>query len=207
MLQVTVALPSGRAECFSVDQGSTVGDLKVLAQQTLQQGFLRLVTTEGRVLDDFQQSLLTAGLQDGDHVTAFVLQPRVVGTSRADLWKDDRGGAFALWFPGGESIITWGHPNCGGDSSAVQSQLKGVQQLQATSCAFAAILADGSVVSWGHPVRGGDSSAVQSQLKGVQEIQATEVAFAAILADGSVVSWGSPVFGGDSSAVQSQLKG
>ena len=74
---------------FSVDQGSTVGDLKVLAHQTLQQEFLRLVTTEGRVLDDFQQSLLTAWLQDGDHVTAFVLQPRVVGTSLADLSNDD----------------------------------------------------------------------------------------------------------------------
>lgn len=66
MLQVTVSLPSGRAECFSVDQGCIVGDLKVLAQQTLQQEFLRLVSTDGRVLDDVPQSLLTAGLQDGD---------------------------------------------------------------------------------------------------------------------------------------------
>ena len=38
------------------------------------------------------------------------------------------------------------------DSSEVQDQLKGVQQVQATSCrAFAAILADGSVVTWGKP--------------------------------------------------------
>ena len=42
---------------------------------------------------------------------------------------------------------------CGGDSSKVQNQLKGVQQVQATKSiffsAFAAILADGSVVTWG----------------------------------------------------------
>ena len=61
----------------------------------------------------------------------------------------------------------------GGDSSAVQDQLKGVQQIQATHGAFAAILEDGSVVTWGDANFGGDSSAVRDQLKGVQQIQAT----------------------------------
>ena len=42
------------------------------------------------------------------------------------------------------------HAGYGGDSSAVRDQLKGVQQIQATSEAFAAILEDGSVVTWGH---------------------------------------------------------
>ena len=37
----------------------------------------------------------------------------------------------------------------GGDSSAVQDQLKIVQQIQASTNAFAAILGDGSVVTWG----------------------------------------------------------
>ena len=37
-----------------------------------------------------------------------------------------------------------------GDSSAVQDKLRGVQQMQATAFAFAAILEDGSVVTWGH---------------------------------------------------------
>ena len=45
--------------------------------------------------------------------------------------------------------MTWGDPDYGGDSSEVQDQLKGVQQIQATDYAFAAILADGSVVTWG----------------------------------------------------------
>ena len=78
--------------------------------------------------------------------------------------------------------MTWGNPDYGGDSSAVQDQLKGVQQVQATSGAFAAILADGSVVTWGDPDYGRDSSEVQDQLKSVQQVQATYGAFVAILA-------------------------
>ena len=80
-----------------------------------------------------------------------------------------------------------------------------MQQVQATSYAFAAILADGSVVTWGKHA-GGDSSDVHDQLKNVQQIQATSFAFAAILADGSVVTWGNPGAGGDISAVQDELQ-
>ena len=47
-------------------------------------------------------------------------------------------------------------------SSAVQGQLKHVQQIQASLRAFAAILGDGSVVTWGPADHGGDSSAVQA---------------------------------------------
>jgi hypothetical protein len=60
--------------------------------------------------------------------------------------------------------VTWGDRNSGGDSSAVQDQLRNVKQVQAADRAFAAILADGSVVTWGRPDCGGDSSAVQDQL-------------------------------------------
>ena len=88
-----------------------------------------------------------------------------------------------------------------------RDQLRGVQQIQATSGAFAAILEDGSVVTWGDADCGGDSSPVRDQLKGVQQIQVTWHAFAAILEDGSVVTWGRAASGGDSSAVQDQLKG
>ena len=98
--------------------------------------------------------------------------------------------------------------NSGGDSSAVQDQLKGVLQIQATEKAFAAILEDGFVAHLGSvQTYGGDSSAVRDQLKGVQQIQATHSAFAATLEDGSVVTWGRAASGGDSSAVQDQLKG
>ena len=66
--------------------------------------------------------------------------------------------------------MTWGYSGGGGDSSAVQDQLVGVQQIQATPQAFAAILADGSVVTWGYVGSGGDSSAVRDQLRGVRQI-------------------------------------
>ena len=100
------------------------------------------------------------------------------------------------------SVVTWGHPKYGGDSSAVQDQLKNVQQIQSTTGEFAAILVDGSVIAWGSPISGGDSSRVQGQLRNVYQIQATNGvgiadpgAFAAILADGSVIAWGSPEHG------------
>ena len=48
-----------------------------------------------------------------------------------------------------ESVVTWGVPDSGGDTSDIQHELKGVQQVQATNCAFAAILAGGSVLPWG----------------------------------------------------------
>ena len=58
-----------------------------------------------------------------------------------------------------------------GDSAAVQNVLKNVQQIQATSRAFAAIVTDGSVVTWGDAEYGGDSGAVHKALKNVQQIQ------------------------------------
>ena len=107
------------------------------------------------------------------------------------------------------SVVTWGASDSGGDNSTVQNQLEGVQQVQAASHAFAAILADGdgSVVTWGLSRSGGGSSEVQDQLKGVEQVQGTFQAFVAILADGSVVTWGTAHAGGESSEVQSQFKG
>ena len=43
-----------------------------------------------------------------------------------------------------------------------------MQQVQATRCAFAAVLEDGSLVAWGDPDSGGDSSAVQDELRDLQ---------------------------------------
>eukprot|EP00435_Cladocopium_sp_Y103_P028096 s2213_g7.t1 len=218
MFQVIVVSASGRSESISLPESSKVGDLKILAQKSFQQGFLRLVTAEGRILVDFSQSLVDAQLEDKDCLTAVAQQATLAATKQIRFGC----GAFALWCCGGSRIVTWGLPHCGGDSAAVQGQLKNVQQVQGTDEAFAAILADGSVqgtdeafaailadgsvVSWGQPDCGGDSSAVQGQLKNVQQVQGTSDAFAAILADGSVVTWGDPHSGGDSSAVQGQLK-
>ena len=189
MIQINVALPNGHA--------STVQDVWTEATQAFGKKHLTLITAKNRVLVNFEQTLKEAEIEDGECLTALVLQPQLAATNSA----------FALWCHGDSPIFTWGNPNYGGDSSAVRDQLRGVQQIQASERAFAAILEDGSVVTWGRAKYGGDSSAVRDQLKGVQQIQAAQWAFAAILKDGSVVTWGERRFGGDSSAARDQLEG
>ena len=201
MLQVYVTLVSGKRNQFSMSQSSKVGDLKCVAQRYFEQGFLKLVTAEGRVLADPMQPLQAAGLQDGEHLTAVAQQAKMVATE----------GAFAIWCHGGR-IVTWGRPDSGGDSSEVQDRLRHVQQVHATSFVFVAILADGSVVTWGdpdvHPDFQWDLSdpTVQDQLRSAKQIQSTRGALAAILVDGSILAEGDSDFGGDSSAVESQLR-
>ena len=82
MLQVTVALPSGSSEKFSIPQSSKVGDLKVLAQKSFQRGFLKLVAADHSLMDP-TVSLQAAGLQDGLHVTAIVLEAQLAATDAA----------------------------------------------------------------------------------------------------------------------------
>ena len=101
------------------------------------------------------------------------------------------------WISGDLGLV--GPEDCGANSSAIQHQLRSVQQIRATSFAFAAILADWSVVTWGDPDESGDSSKVQHKLRRVQHVQSTSGAFATILDNGSVVMWGNPDEGGDSS--------
>ena len=110
----------------------------------------------------------------GDMLTLHVDQVRLNANRRID-----RLSAFAALLGDG-SVVAWGDDYNGGDSSAVQEQLRDVQQIQTSEKAFAAILGDGSVVTWGKANYGGDSSVVQSQLTNVQQIQSSAVAFAAI---------------------------
>eukprot|EP00434_Breviolum_minutum_P043189 symbB.v1.2.038485.t1/scaffold6011.1/size21767/1 len=197
MIQIHVVLPNGHAELFTLLPSSTVQEVRTKAERAFEKKYLKLITAKNRVLVDPNTTLEEAEIQDGECLTALVLQPELAAT----------GHAFALWCQGYSTIVTWGDAHCGSDSSSVQDRVRGVQQVQGTYAAFAAILADGSVVTWGDADHGGDSSAVRDQLKGVQQIQATERAFAAILEDGSVVTWGLATYGGDSSAIRDQLKG
>ena len=69
--------------------------------------------------------------------------------------------AFAALLSNG-SVVTWGHPRYGGDSSAVQHLLTNVQEIHPSKGgAFLAILGKGTVVTWGLSAYGGDSSAAQ----------------------------------------------
>lgn len=103
--------------------------------------------------------------------------------------------AFAALLEDG-SVVTWGDPGFGGDSSAVRDELKDVQEIQASERAFAAIREDRTVVAWGAQSYGGDCSGVRDRLRNVKEIQSNERAFAAIKLDGDIVTWGSEDFGG-----------
>ena len=120
MLQVNVALPSGCSESLSLPQFSKVGNLRILAQRAFGLGIVKLITAEGHILADPEESLEAVGLRNGDHLTAVVLQPKLAATERA----------FALWCCGGHRIVTWGDRGFGGDSSEVRNQLKNVQQVQ-----------------------------------------------------------------------------
>jgi len=99
MLKVHVSFPSGCGESLALPQNSTVGDLKVLVQQSFRQGFLKLVTEKGHVLTNPEDSLLTAGIQEGARLTVFAQQPKVAATAA---------GAFAIWCCGGHGMVTWG---------------------------------------------------------------------------------------------------
>ena len=114
-IELQVSLPSGRREAISVSQFGTVADLKIAAQLSLEQPFLRLVTADGRLLDP-TETLRFSEFQDGGSLTAIAQQPKIAAT-----WY-----AFALWCVGGDRIITWGNPDLGGDSSGVRDQLRNV---------------------------------------------------------------------------------
>jgi hypothetical protein len=60
-------------------------------------------------------------------------------------------GAFAALKEDG-TVVTWGHPDCGGDCHEVQDQLaRDVKSIvHGNDAAFAAIKSDGSVVAWGN---------------------------------------------------------
>ena len=191
-ISLQVALPSGRCKTITVLQYGSIADVKIAAQESFGQRFLRLAAPDGRLFEP-TESLRLAGLHDGDSIAAVAQQPKIAATKHA----------FALWSGG---VVAWGHQLLGGYISDVQDQLRNVQQICGTFYAFAAILANGSVVTWGYAAFGGDSSRVQDQLRNVFKICASDKAFAAILADGSVVTWGDPDHGGDSSRAQDQLR-
>lgn len=57
------------------------------------------------------------------------------------------------------AVVTWGHRNRGGDSTAVAEHLaEGCQKVRASDNAFAAVTLSGRVVTWGVKDAGGDSS-------------------------------------------------
>jgi predicted CoA-binding protein len=135
------------------------------------------------------------------------------------------------------SVVTWGEPNYGGDSSSVADKLDGkidVVQVFSSNGVFAALREDGALVTWGDSKKGGDSSvykwigppgsagtqlikdySVMNQLDGridVVKVFPHRNAFAALRADGSVIIWGDSYYwagwaGSDSRIMEDKLDG
>lgn len=116
MLQVNVALVNGHTQLLSVPPSSTVQDLRTAAQLVFRQKCLRLISAKNRLLVDPEETLEAAEIQDGERLTALVLQPQLAAATNA----------FALWCHGDNAIVTWGDEKAGGDSWAVQDQLRGI---------------------------------------------------------------------------------
>ena len=90
MLRVNVVFPSGSGETLLLPEHSKVGDLKLLAQTTFGRGFLKLVTMDGRVLTNLEETLQAAGVQEEEQLTA-VQQVKLKATQKAFkslvLWR------------------------------------------------------------------------------------------------------------------------
>ena len=114
MLQVTVVLTSGRGANLSLPESSNIGDLKALAKDCFERPFLRLVMAKARILTNAMVPVLAIGLQDGDQLTAVAGQVELAATEAAFVVLNSK-------------LVTWGDRRYGGDSSAVQHQLRSVQ--------------------------------------------------------------------------------
>jgi alpha-tubulin suppressor-like RCC1 family protein len=121
-------------------------------------------------------------------------------------------GAFAVIKKDG-SVVTWGNPESGGDSSLVSSMLDGtinVVHIYSAKNSFAALREDGSVVIWGGDFKGNRIITQIPELDGsidVVNIYSNSAGFVALRADGSLVTWGevSDFYG--SNAVKSIIDG
>ena len=81
MLQISVALPNGHAELLSLLPSSTVQDVRTAAQQAFGKKHLSLITAKNRALVDFEQTSKEAEMEDGECLTALVLQPQLAATA------------------------------------------------------------------------------------------------------------------------------
>ena len=136
-VMVEVGLLSGKAITLEAHQDEQVEALALRAQIALGVGKGRLLDSSGNVLDACA-TIKDARVQSSDFLTLHRTQVQVQASDRA----------FAAVLGDG-SVVAWGDADYGGDSSAVQGQLKNVREVQSTDKAFTAILADGSVVTWG----------------------------------------------------------
>ena len=134
---VDVHLLSGKRASVEVEADASLESLKQRAHRVLEVPRGRLLKSSGEVLEG-PQTINDAKLMTGDTLTLHVNQVRLNANRRID-----RLSAFAALLGDG-SVVARGDDYNGGDTSAVQEQLRDVQQIQTSEKAFAAILGDGS---------------------------------------------------------------
>ena len=117
---VDVGLLSGKTVSVEAKLDELTATWKRRAQTALAVGKGRLLDAFGGLLDD-EQTVEEAWLETG---TSLSLQLQMV-----EIQAFQRAFAAIL---GDGSALSWGDKNFGGDSRAVQDQLKGVQQIQAS---------------------------------------------------------------------------
>ena len=126
-----VALVSGKTADIAITTQTCLEVVKQLAEDALQTRKGTLRNSHGQLVDT-RQTVAQAGLKPGDVLTLLVRQTRVAAAYRG------RSSFSAILGDG--CVVTWGHPDDGGDSGKVQERLKNVQHIQATERAFAAVL-------------------------------------------------------------------
>ena len=82
MIQVPVALASGRCETVMLSESATISEVKANIQERLGQCFLGRAAPDGRLLGQ-TDSVRASGLEIGKPLTAIALQPKVTGTLAA----------------------------------------------------------------------------------------------------------------------------
>ena len=203
-LAASIQAPALQPLSFAPGQERLVVEIPLLSEATPPVGaslLVWLLPQEGLQLQAGAQSA-TGGFNSEALIHDALPQP--------SPWKSDRETinphAFAALRADG-SVLAWGDPDLGGDSSAVDAHLSaGVVQIFSTNAAFAALRADGSVVAWGEAESGANTSAVAADLLAdVVTLSSTEAAFAALKSDGSVVCWGDGHYGGLAWGVADQL--
>eukprot|EP00439_Symbiodinium_sp_Y106_P063288 s1408_g9.t2 len=181
-LRFWVTLLSGEKACVVAQSSDTLRQLRDVAQRALGRPLLGFAPSDspGEVPLPLDATIAELNLPQDSVLSA------LAGVQSTRF-------AFAAC-EGDGSVVSWGSPFAGGDTSEVEHELMDVQEVAANLMAFAAIRVDGSVVVWGHQSCGGQiDESLQAKLSengGVRRIVTTDRAFAALKRDGSVVSWG-----------------
>ncbi len=90
------------------------------------------------------------------------------------------------------TVVSWGNPQNGGDSSKVSDKLFDVETIYKNKAAFVALRKDGTAVSWGDKDYGGGY-----QVKNVKKIYVDEYAFIALTQDNQIVVIGDKTWARD----------